>query len=344
MGTGQDAADVDPRRESALTSPTPSSATPPALSPPIEEMTDSRVVSGLDPEPFSIESVLPDRWSRDSRQQLGLWRQGDLLRRPGVVWLGPGGDDEVTGTPAGTWDFEPVAAPDLVAPYGVIASQTCDIQATGPGSKHPFVEVHPVFDMSRLDPAKQQQIRHFGIRYLVALTSPPEPDGFWVADLRLVLSVSKSHLLTQTRVTGFDTEQDRLNFAEVLAVKRRRVALHDALSDDIPKILDDHIRNKDGAGHAPDWHEGVEQVRLDITGDRLGPESVTLVVVCDHRDLPVEERAIWREADAQLQGVLKRAGCTFGGWAFTDPDVMSARWYRNTVPIDVKQLRRAPSW
>jgi hypothetical protein len=271
-----------------------------------------------------------------------MWRQGDVIERPGISWLGPAGLDPVTGMTDGQWSYEPVADPDLIVPFGVIASQTCDIGADGPGAKHPFVEIHPVVNMSEVDAGRRSQIERFEMRYLVALTQPPAP-GFWVADLRLVLCVSKAQLIGTTALPGFATENDRLAFAEALARKKRRPALHDVLSYDLPKMLNDHVAERNRALRPRDWYLEVEQVRLQVTGDRLGPDTVSLIFVCEV-DMPVEHRAEWREASKVLKRRLRSAGFHLGAMTFTTLDKMSGRLYRDTVALDVAALGRPPQW
>lgn len=293
-------------------------------------------------EPFSVDDLLPV-WTEDDVARLARWKQGDLIGDVGVSWLGPDYDDDVTRVPAGEWDWAPVAAPELRTPFAVIASQTCDIGADGPGRKHPFVDVHPVIDLSSLDLGRQKQIRQFGFRYLVALTEASLPEGFWVADLRLTMSISKAKLLAETPISGFAVERDRLDFAAVLAEKRRRPALHEVLSEELVDRIETHIASKDSAEVPPDWHQCVEQVRLDIQGDRLGPEMVSVFIVYDDF-MAAEHRAIWRELTGAIEKTLKRAGLRYGVMTFASPDEMTARRYRDSVPIPVRQLRRAPAW
>ena len=64
----------------------------------------------------------------------------------------------------------------------------------------------------------------------------PTP-GEWAADLRISLPVSKAVLLRQSRVHGFREQHQTLEFAERVAAKTRRPALHDAIADGlVPRL------------------------------------------------------------------------------------------------------------
>jgi hypothetical protein len=223
-----------------------------------------------------ISDLLPTAWPPELATRLDAWQTGHLLPRPALTWAGLAGEDPITGTAAGdddAYDWQPIADRDFVAPYGMLVSQTCDVVATGTGGKHPFVEIAPVFRRNDCDKGERRDIEQFKSMYQVALTQPPE-DGFWVADLRLVMPISKALLAAYDPLPGFASSQDLLNLAEALARKRRRPALHEALSEDLPKSLDEYVKEKSKARPAapPGWLEKVEQVRLRVTGgDRSGP-------------------------------------------------------------------------
>jgi len=125
----------------------------------------------------------------------------------------------------------------------MLVSQTCDVGATGTGGKHPFVEIASVFRRNDCDQGERRDIEQFKSTYQVALTQPPE-DGFRVADLRLVMPISKALLAAYDPLPGFASSKDLLNLAEALARKRRRPALHEALSEDLPKSLDAYVKEK----------------------------------------------------------------------------------------------------
>jgi hypothetical protein len=293
-------------------------------------------------DPFRTDDWVPETWDRGLKNELGAWKQGDLVERPGVTWLGPQQLDPVTGLSPGAFDWEPIAGPGFYSEWGIVRTQTCDLRADGPGRKHPFVEISPVVDMSFLDAGQRKQISRYEMTYLVALTNPPA-EGFWVADLRVVTSISKAMLSRQVPVEAFSDETSRLHFAEAVARKYRRPAVHDVLSEDLPRLIESYIAEKDREGVAPEWHAAVEQVRITMTGDRLGPEKVSFLVVPDV-DLSAAQRETWRAGLQRSSKALGKHNVTIGSIVFQNLDEMPARIYRNSVPLNIPSLGRPPTW
>lgn len=299
-----------------------------------------------DPARSLVDELLPTAWPAYIAQGLAVWRTGHLVSDPVFSWAGPAAADPVTDADAGgehSYDWEPVADPGLTVPYGLVVSQTCDIVATGPGAKHPFVDVVPVFRADRYL-SSRKEIEQFKRNYLVALTAPPA-DGFWVADLRLTMPVSKTLLAARTPLPGFAAEDDLLNLAEAVARKRRRPALHDVLSETLPRSLDDYAdeQAKTKPPAPPGWLEKVDQVRLRETNGRLQPDDAQLWVL-QQTSLDPAETQVWRGWHARGERLLRKAGIGLLSTQFTDLDRMSARLYSETVPVAVKALGRPPTW
>ena len=299
-----------------------------------------------DPARSLVDELLPTAWPADVAQGLAVWRTGDLVADPVFSWAGPAAADPVTEAGAGgrhSYDWEPVADPGLSVTYGLVVSQTCDIVATGPGAKHPFVDIVPVFRADGYAEARRE-IEQFKRGYLVALTAQPA-EGFWVADLRLTMPVSKALLVVRTPLPGFATEEDLLNFAEALARKRRRPALHDVLSETLPRSLDDYADEQAKAKPPapPGWLEKVDQVRLRVTNGRLQPQGAQLWVL-QQTPLDPAEIQVWRGWHARGSRLLKKAKIGLLSTQFTDLDKMSARLYSETIPVFVKALGRPPTW
>jgi hypothetical protein len=295
-------------------------------------------------DPVTVDGFVPARWPAEAKIDLARWKQSDLVRQPVLTWSGPLADDPITGVAAGGFAWEAVVDDSLVVPYGVICSQTCDIGAAGPGSVHPFVDIAPVVRRDDLNKGERQDILQHKRMYLTALTAPPE-EGFWVADLRLIVPASKALLLHTEPLNGFATENDRLNFAEALGRKRRRPAVHGSLSEGLPQSLDAYIAEVQKPKVAPpgDWYQKVEQVRLIISGDRLGPDRVTMLVIAED-PLSPDEKGLWRAWRTRAARVLKKDGITLAAIVFTDLDKLSARRYAESLPVGVQALGRPPSW
>jgi hypothetical protein len=290
---------------------------------------------------FSVDALLPAEWSTDLRNALDRWRQGDLIVRPVFTWAGPADPDDVTSAGAGSYDWEPIADPTLVAPYGIVVSQTCDIAASGPGRRHPFVDIAPVVRLPA-NPGQQGQIRRYEVMHLVALPAPPEP-GFWVADLRLVIPVSKRLLAATTSIDAFGGDEAAiLSFAEAVARKYRRPALHGAISETLPRSLNDYI-DEVGKTAKPDWLEKVEQVRIAVTGDRLAPTAAHPYVI-ERDKLEAKERELWQAWRNRAKKPLSREGIELKPILFRDLDLLSARLYAASMPVNVKALGRPPAW
>ncbi len=160
------------------------------------------------------------------------------------------------------------------------------------------------------------------------------------------MPISKALLVAYNPLPGFASPKDLLNLAEALARKRRRPALHDALSEDLPRSLDDYVKEKSKARPPapPGWLEKVEQVRLRVTdGDRLRPTEAQFWVV-HTTDLDAEETQVWRGWHARGARLLKENSITLLSTQYATLDSMSARTYQESVPVTVSALGRPPTW
>ncbi|MGH8940326.1 MAG: hypothetical protein ACRDV2_13410, partial [Actinomycetes bacterium] len=176
--------------------------------------------------------------------------------------------------------------------------------------------------------------------HLAQVTDPPGA-GFYVVDLRLSMPVSKGVLLERTPVDGWADEIDRIEFAEAVARKVRRPALHDVISNDVKDSLNTYIGST--SKNAPEWREKVLQVRLRVNGDRLRPTSVSLLICCDVK-LTTEEKAIWRGWQKQGKRILAKAGIGLDPQLIQTLDEMNARIYQDSVPLHLPALGRPPAW
>jgi len=292
------------------------------------------------PRPALVDHFMPPTWGKDLADALNPWRQGDAFADLAMFWAGPEGEDPVTGAPPGEdGDWELVYDPTARAEYGIIRSQTCDIGAGGPGHRHPFVDVSPTYDASDLGKGDQKLIRNYAVQYLVALTRPPS-DGFWVADLRVSLPVSKALLVKQTRLEVFANEEDRLDFGEMLAAKYRRPALHEAVSEGLTAALKQFAAEPGGPAG---WADSVEQVRIMLKGDRLAPLSAVLLFTTL---LPIDAaaRAHILTCRTRSKKALKEGGIRLTSLQIQTEDKIPASIYRCSVPLRVEGLGGRPAW
>lgn len=292
---------------------------------------------------MTIDNLVPDSWPEDAATALDRWRQGHLIQGSLGAWLAAGGAvDPVTGDDFTDQAGGLVAAAAEVSDTGYLAvvSQTCDVVASGPGRRHPFVQVCPVRDVRAVfTPEKVKQIRAGEIVEYVFLSNPPEPGSEWAIDLRVSMPLSKGALAASQPIEGFATEEDELALAARVATKYERPALHDYLSKELIDDLDTFLAK---AKKTQDWCDDVEQLRLQVEGPRLAPKRVRLIVVTDidfngllnTKKNPLRDR--WKSHKKRLRD----AGIAQAAIAFRHVDKMSLHEYRNSIPINLPALGR----
>ncbi|MGC4111143.1 MAG: hypothetical protein QM747_12120 [Nocardioides sp.] len=304
--------------------------------------------------------------SRDFRKRLDDWRQGDLLEAVPIAWAAPVGEDPLTGIrseealqgrmPMVTWDELAADASGDVATsagrgWGIITSQTCDVAGSGPGARHHTVQVSPVvLGTGRMRPERLADARAGTIIELVHVPEVPE-EGDWFADLRMSVPVSKAVLVTSTPRRGFTQEQQVIAFAEAVARKSRRPAVHDVVSDQVVPELSALV--KDATADGAVWPDAVEQIRLEVLeGDRLWPSKMRLVVI-GYVSLDADQRAALRSWQKDRARALRRAtkdpiflpgGIQLMACRFTDLNSIGVVDYRNTVPLGVDGLSGGAFW
>jgi hypothetical protein len=288
----------------------------------------------------NVDQFLPAKWEPHVVQALSAWKQGDLIEGVPRFWSIPAGPDQVIEFAHGDVDWE-VFETEVIPGWVIILTQTCDIAAAGPGQRQPFIQVSPIFRFPEgYDASKIESVFRWEVTYLAPVTAPPG-DGIWGVDLRLSMPASKGILLNKSSKSGFVTETDALNFGEAIAARMRRPALHEALSYDLPRSIDALIADSDKA--QPEWWEHVEQVRISIHGDRIAPTSVTPIVIEVVR-LEPSERKIWRDWQKRLRRQLQKTGIRLHPVQFGSLDSISARLYKESVPVRISKLGRAPNW
>lgn len=292
---------------------------------------------------MTIDNLIPESWPEDIVTALDEWRQGHLVEGDLGAWLSAAGrHDPVTGDDFPDGESRLVAAASEVgdAGYLVIVSQTCDIAATGPGARHPFVQVCPVRDIgAAFSPAKVQQIRSGQIVEYVYLTKPPASGRDWAVDLRMSIPLSKGALVAAQPVEGFATEDDELALAARVATKFERPALHDYLSKNLIDALEDLLSK---ARSGQDWCDDVEQLRLQVAGNRLAPQRVRLIVVTDvdFNGILITKKKPLRDLWKDHRKALRNLGIEQDPIAFRTLDKMSITDYRNSIPLNLKALGR----
>lgn len=304
---------------------------------------------------WSVYDAVPADWS-EHVEPLARWKQSDLVLDVPLTWLTVPGSDPITELKNDGQDIRPVFNRDMKVTT-IICSQTCDLGATAPGDSHPFVLLAPLVPSSSIPKAADRRLAIEGkIGYLVKTLSPPDlskpalrdpstdeasapgrgGDETWYADLRLIFPASKGLLLQRSPLPGFGTEKDRLAFAETLAIKFRRAALDEALSEKLPRALQKFVKEN---GHKKQEFAKVEQVRLLIlSGDRLLPDRAHLYVLTDGETLSDAEQETWSRFQQTADQLLAAAGITLGAMMHSDVNKLSAAKYRVSVPVRCEVL------
>ncbi|MFF1530274.1 hypothetical protein [Cellulomonas sp. NPDC058312] len=286
--------------------------------------------------------------------QLAEWRQGDLIDSVPYFWASPGGADPLTElfttsiaqrSGVAMWDERAAGeavSTDIGRGWAIVASQTCDVGATGPGLRHLTVQVHPVVEAPSM--SKEALADAYGHRKVDLFPVSGLSGGPWFADLRVSFPVSKSLLALATPVRGFVTVEESHRFAQHLAAKVRRPALHDAVSDQLVPALETFFKRQ----RESDWIADIEQVRLTVVeGEPLWPSRVELLVVLRGELQPSGKRAI-RDLRTQLGKPFKRAtidatraphGCVLGPVRFQRLEKLSVEEYRNSTPLRISDFR-----
>jgi hypothetical protein len=291
----------------------------------------------------SVDDLVPEIWLPEVIQALDAWRQGQLIKGFPIVWATVGGSDPVTGLEvpgiAGGWRAQ-ITSGTSSPLYGVVASQTCDIACVGPGARHPTVQVSPARNVTDDFPnQKKQQVRSHELAEYVWLTHFPEP-GDWVVDLRISVPVSKGVLAGRQPLDCFATDDDALVFAERVAQKVRRPALHDSLTTGmVPRLRTFLLSNR----KEPEWFEKVEQVRIRVHGPRLAPTAIQAVVICESA-LSTCERQTWRTWQKAEKKKLAKLGIKLQPILFRTLSDLSVEIYRDSVPVSLPELGRRPYW
>ena len=305
---------------------------------------DGGDVGDLSPRGLAIDDLISQTdWSGHT-ESLARWRQGHLVAQVPVTWLAPPGMDPITGEDLQAADLAPLYDPTGVP--GVICTQTCDLGATPPGDRHPFIHVAPLVRGEQLSKSRLKLAQQGKAPDLIPVMSPHPVDGpdhvavdagsDWYADLRLQMPVSKACLLDRNPIEGFASEEEYQAFAERLAHKARRPALHAALAEDLPRSLTKFIRDN---GATKQCFAKVEQVRLLVLeGGRLNPSRATLYVLTDGLPLADDEREVWARFQALLSTQLKDRGITVAPMIHCDVSELPAAKYRIAVPIPCEAL------
>lgn len=240
-----------------------------------------------------INDPIRGPWPDEVKEALEKFWLGDVIAQP-PFFYGHGGeirlweiaDDDGEGDGEGELEkteeaFSAVEElhPDDAPPYGIITTQTCDLDEQGTPMQ-PWFQACPVYELTG---SKADQERHASKQFIYELNGSGLPKGRWVADLRIELPIEKSLLVRRDPIRGFATEEDSEAFARALGRRRARAALANELVEAVIVLLRDR-RSKRRAM----WKSQVFRLMLAIEGGtRLTPAAVRLHVIT--REKPSDE-------------------------------------------------------
>ena len=285
-----------------------------------------------------IDDGLPTAWDEAVVEAAARYRQGHLVAAP-PFFYGARGDHGVwaltrqAADPDETEELFELAEDDR-PPYGLITTQTCDIQEQAP-QRQPWIQIAPVYVFEQPTKNDLHLLRRDRISHLVLLDPPDLPDRTWVADLRIEMPLEKSWLVERHPLEAFPTEPDYERLAERLAGVRERPALANVLVDTIARPLRKWLTKKAGRNAS----QTVRNVRLVLGGTRLKPVVASLLVVSDDV-LPKEAHRAWEDWWNEIQGPARVTGLSLLPTKYATLDTITARDWVESVDLNLGYLSR----
>ena len=204
---------------------------------------------------------------------LSAWRQGDVSLDTGLEFLhladlsrphSPASRQAAASlTKAGeVIEAEPAPVLDTVRGMAML-SQTCDVIRRC--QDRPFVEVAPLIEMPEQRIEEIRRLKRPAFAYV-----PATVEDRLVADLDRTMTVEKALVARWNRIPGWETDDERRNFALALARKRSRPAFPDdfvaAAQDFQTRLVDKHDKKTPEGAHlrslreirvraAPSWDD-----------------------------------------------------------------------------------------
>ena len=269
-----------------------------------------------------IDEYIKRPWPPEVAQALARFKQGDLIDRPPFFYgRHPTLELFDAGGPAEGDSRVHELHPDDAPPYGVITSQTCDLDEQGTPTQ-PWFQVSPVYPLS--DEAILNKA------YIVELTGPL--GRRYIADLRIELPLEKTLLVGREPIAGFATEEETDEFARLLGVRRARAALANELVNTAIRLIGRRkANNKRRAERA--WGT-IWRLGLQIEeGSRLCPVAVRLHVLSAGE--PTEEALTWfADWEDIAREEAERVGITLHTTRHHDATSMDARLADRLITLD----------
>lgn len=219
-------------------------------------------------------------WPQTLMNQLNAFRQGSLVELPPfayhalpqfAIWQATklATDD---GSPAVLVEIDPADWP----PFGIVTSQSCDIDEEGRNTK-PWVRIAPVYQLDASD-RRLGAVKQWKVNYLAPITTK---GSTWVADLRIEVPVEKSWLVSKVPQAAFLNDDEFRLFGRFCGYNRARPGLATQIYTGVLQPLESHLRQLQS--EKPDVYsdlmEQLEHLFLEVFDDPLNPFWVKLIFV-----------------------------------------------------------------
>jgi len=290
-----------------------------------------------------IDAQIGQHWPSEVVEAVARFQQGHLVTRPPFFYAAAG--------KYGVWKFtqdhaDPALSSELLEvdpedgpPFGLITTQTCDLDEQSLVPRQPWLSVVPVYEantlinQSQMTPLKRGMIGH-----LVRLEPPSLGSGLWVADLRIELPIEKSWLVDREPIEAFPDEAGYLDLARRLSRRRERPALANSISVAVVRSL----RNKFGKlskKRREDVLDPVREMRLSIgNGTRIAPTTIQLLVI-GHADALSEDVTEWFDSwwdEARPECAQDSVNLLANRYSALDK--LTAAEYVASIPLDFEFL------
>jgi len=269
-----------------------------------------------------IDEHIKRPWPPEVAQALARFKQGDLIARPPFFYgRHPTLELFDAGGAADGDSRVHELHPDDAPPYGVITTQTCDLDEQG-------TPTQPWFQVSPVSPLSDEAILNKA--YIVELTG--SLGARYVADLRIELPVEKTLLVGREPIAGFATEEEAEEFARLLGVRRARAALANELVNSVIRLIG--RRKANNRRRASRVWGAIWRLGLQIEeGSRLRPVAVRLHVLSEGE--PTEEALTWfADWEDIARGEAERVGITLHTTRHHDATSMDARLADRLITLD----------
>ena len=281
-------------------------------------------------------------WPPEVRDACQLFVQGHLIESPPLFFFGvpeyPIWETTANAEPDADGGALIEIHPEDRPPYGMITSQTCDIDEQRKIPRQPFIQVCPVYRLP--EDYDAGQTGHLGkdrVGHLMMLDAATLPAGLWVADFRLEAPLEKGILVGRRPIESFQTKERYRLLAQRLAFRRSRPALANVINDSIIESIREWRTGLDKADMDRAW-KPVHRVLLSIQGDLLQPTAVQVIVATEGEPLPSEGKALWNAWWDQARTVAADHEFSLLGTRFTTMKRLSAAEYLEMVPLDMTYL------